>query len=55
MIRITDRPDMTSAFYAPNFEKVGDILISACLCVCVRVQCVCVCVCVCVFMVKISS
>ena len=28
-------------FYAPNFEKVGDILISACPCVC---MCVCVCV-----------
>ena len=26
--------------YAPNFEKVGDILVSACPCVCV---CVCVC------------
>ena len=25
--------------YAPNFEKVGDILVSACLCVCV---CVCI-------------
>ena len=22
--------------YAPNFEKVGDILVSACPCVCVR-------------------
>ena len=22
-------------FYAPNFEKVGDILVSACPCVCV--------------------
>ena len=22
-------------FYAPNFEKVGDILVSACLCVCI--------------------
>ena len=29
--------------YAPNFEKVGDILVSACPCVCV---CVCVCVCI---------
>ena len=29
--------------YAPNFEKVGDILVSACPYVCV---CVCVCVCV---------
>ena len=29
-----------SCFYAPNFEKVGDILVSACPCVCV---CVCVC------------
>ena len=28
-------------FYAPNFEKVRDILVSACSCVCV---CVCVCV-----------
>ena len=28
-------------FYAPNFEKVGDILVSACPRVCV---CVCVCV-----------
>ena len=28
-------------FYAPNFEKVGDILVSACPCVCL---CVCVCV-----------
>ena len=26
-------------YYAPNFEKVGDILVSACPCVCV---CVCV-------------
>ena len=34
-------------FYAPNFEKVGDILVSACSCVCVCV-CVCVYVCVCV-------
>ena len=39
--------------YAPNFEKVGDILVSACpyvcVCACVR-ACVrlCVCVCVCV-------
>ena len=24
-----------SFFYAPNFEKVGDILVSACPCVCV--------------------
>ena len=24
-------------FHAPNFEKVGDILVSACPCVCVRV------------------
>ena len=32
--------------YAPNFEKVGDILVSACPCVCV---------CVCVFMFEISS
>ena len=23
-----------STFYAPNFEKVGDILVSACPCVC---------------------
>ena len=30
-------------FYAPNFEKVGDILVSAC-------RYVCVCVCVYVFM-----
>ena len=36
--------------YAPNFEKVGDILVSACPYVCV-----CVCVCVCVFMFEISS
>ena len=28
--------------YAPNFEKVGDILVSACQCVCLFV-CVCVC------------
>ena len=26
---------LISAFYAPNFEKVGDILVSACPCVCV--------------------
>ena len=32
-------------FYAPNFEKVGDILVSACPYVYV---CVCVCVCVCI-------
>ena len=25
------------SFYAPNFEKVGDILVSACPCVCVCV------------------
>ena len=25
----------TADFYAPNFEKVGDILVSACPCVCV--------------------
>ena len=31
-------------YYAPNFEKVGDILVSACPCVCV-----------CVFMFEISS
>ena len=24
--------------YAPNFEKVGDILVSACPCVCIHVQ-----------------
>ena len=24
-------------FYAPNFEKVGDILVSACPCVCIHV------------------
>ena len=30
-------PDMTSAFYAPNFEKVGDILVSACPYVCMYV------------------
>ena len=36
-------------YYAHNFEKVGDILVSACLSVCVCVfVCVCVCVCVCV-------
>ena len=29
------------SFYAPNFEKVGDILVSACPCVC---ACLCVCV-----------
>ena len=29
--------------YAPNFEKVGDILVSACPCVCMYVS-VCVCV-----------
>ena len=43
---------MSEAFYAPNFEKVGDILVSACPCVCVCVcvcLCVCVCVCVCVY------
>ena len=40
------------ASYAPNFEKVGDILVSACPYVCV---CVCVCVCVYVFMFEISS
>ena len=32
-------------FYAPNFEKVGEILVSACLYVCMYV-CVCVCVCI---------
>ena len=32
-------------FYAPSFEKVGDILVSACVCVCV---CVCACVRACV-------
>ena len=26
---------LLSDFYAPNFEKVGDILVSACPCVCV--------------------
>ena len=36
-----------NTFYAPNFEKVGDILVSACPCVCVCV-CVSVCVCLCV-------
>ena len=25
-------------FYAPNFEKVGDILVSACPCVCVCIH-----------------
>ena len=30
------------AFYVPNFEKVGDILVSACRCVCLFV-CVCAC------------
>ena len=25
-------------FYAPNFEKVGDILVSACPCVCIHVR-----------------
>ena len=37
---------MVALCYAPNFEKVGDILVSACpyVCICVRV-CVCVCVC----------
>ena len=38
--------------YAPNFEKVGDILVSACPYVCMYV-CMCVyvyvCVCVCVY------
>ena len=29
-------------FYAPNFEKVGDILVSACPCVCLFV-CMCAC------------
>ena len=37
-----------SAVYAPNFEKVGDILVSASPCVC-ECLCVCVCVCVCVY------
>ena len=39
---------------APNFEKVGDILVSASVCVCV---CVCVCVYVCapVWGIEISS
>ena len=36
----------TLSFYAPNFEKVGDILVSACPYVCV---------CLCVFMFEISS
>ena len=31
------------AHYAPNFEKVGDILVSACPYVCMYV-CVCVCI-----------
>ena len=39
-------------FLCPNFEKVGDILVSACLCVCL---CVCVCVCVRVWGIEISS
>ena len=25
-------------FYSPNFEKVGDIMVSACLCVCILVR-----------------
>ena len=33
--------------YAPNFEIVGDILVSACPYVCMY-MCVCVCVCVCI-------
>ena len=41
---------VTVHVYAPNFEKVWDILVSACPYVCV-----CVCVCVCVFMFEISS
>ena len=36
---------MQTTNYAPNFEKVGYILVLACPCVCV---CVCVCVCACV-------
>ena len=28
---------VTNDFYAPNFEKVGDILVSACPCVCMYV------------------
>ena len=36
----------TFSSYAPNFEKVGDILVSACPYVC---MCVCVCVCVCMY------
>ena len=43
-------------FYAANFEKVGDILVSACPYVCMYVcMYVCVCVCVYVFMFEISS
>ena len=36
-VRCERRAMMTGPFYAPNFEKVGDILVSACPCVCVRV------------------
>ena len=37
---VSENP-LFSLFYAPNFEKVGDILVSACPYVC---MCVCVCV-----------
>ena len=30
-------PGRVKSFYAPNFEKVGSILLSACPCVCVSV------------------
>ena len=29
---------IVTLFYAPNFEKVGDILVSACLYVCIHVR-----------------
>ena len=45
---------MFASFYAPNFEKVGYILVSACPYVCVFVG-VCVCVCVRVWGIEISS
>ena len=43
-----DGKNGVSTFYAPNFEKVGDILVSACPCVCMYV-----CMYVCMF--EISS
>ena len=45
-------PFQTFFFYAPNFEKVGDILVLACPYVCMYVRTY---VCMYVFMFEISS